>query len=315
MQTELHRHLDVSIRLGTLLRLAQERGLEGLSTSIVEFRKRVVLSQPLNSLREVLDRFSLCQKVMDRPEVLEQIAFEVVEDCRTEGTRQVELRFAPAFVAAENQMTWEDVLDAFERGIKRGQKTYPDMNVGLLCIAVRDGGEEEVGRTLEFYLKHQTRFVGVDLAGNEVGYPLSAYQSMFRPILRNNSRITVHAGEACGPENIWEAIELLGAERIGHGIACVQDPQLMTYLARKGICLEMCPTSNWLTHAVTDLAHHPLKQALRAGVSVSINTDDPTVFGVSLPSEIQVCREKMGLTEGEIRKCLENAAGASFLSK
>jgi adenosine deaminase len=139
------------------------------------------------------------------------------------------------------------------------------------------------------------------------------FEASFKEVIAAGGQITIHAGEASGPENIWEAIELLGAQRIGHGITSVQDPVLMRYLADKQICLEMCPTSNWLTQAVPSLEEHPLPKALRAGVPVSINTDDPTVFGTTLPQEIQICWQKMGMSEAELRLCQKNAWQASFL--
>src|SRR5262249_7977514 len=115
------------------------------------------------------------------------------------------------------------------------------------------------------------------------------------------------------PENVWESIELLGATRIGHGVAAIRDRKLMDYLAKHSICLECCPTSNWLTRAVPSLEEHPLPQLLRAGVPVCVNTDDPTVFAVTLPHEIQICREKMGMTEAEIQSCFAHADHASFI--
>jgi adenosine deaminase len=314
LQTELHRHLDVSVRASTLLELAQERGHEARSTSLESFREKLVLRKPMADLKEVLAQFSLFQAVLDRPEVLERVAYEVIEDCRSEGTRKVELRFAPSFVCEKTGLSWEDALGGFESGVKRALAAFPEMKAGLICIAVRDYGLDEVSRAVEFYLAHRSRFVGVDLAGNEVNFPCRLFESAFKPAIASGSRITIHAGEATGPENIWEAVELLGAQRIGHGIACVKDPELMRYLSERSICLEMCPTSNWLTHAVARLEDHPLPLALRAGIPVSINTDDPAVFGVTLDEEIRNCRERMGLSESELRLCQEHASRASFIA-
>lgn len=313
VQTELHRHLDVSIRLDTLLRLAQERSLEAQSTSLEAFRQKLVLKTPLADLSSVLATFVLFQKVLDRPEVLEQVAFEVVEDCWLDGTRAVELRFSPSFVAEFSQLAWDDVLAGFERGMKRALAKYPDMRAGLICIASRDYGAESVDQVAEFYIKNRNRFVGMDLAGNEVQFPCRMFESSFKKIATAGGRVTIHAGEACGPENIWEAIELLGARRIGHGISAIQDPQLMRYLADKRICLEMCPTSNWLTQAVPSFEDHPLPKVLRAGVPVTVNTDDPTVFGTTLSQEIRICWQKMGMSEAELKLCQKHAWDSSFL--
>lgn len=313
-QTELHRHLDVSARTSTMLRLAQERGLEAQSTSLEAFREKLIMKSPMTDLNAVLSQFSLFQMVLDRPDVLEEVAFEVVEDCRAEGTTQVELRFAPGFVCEFSKLKWEDALDGFEAGIQKALAKYPEMKAGMLCIAARNYGVDEAMRTMEFYLKHQERFIGVDLAGNEADFPSRLFEKPLKKAVSRGGKATVHAGEAAGPESIWEAVELLGAKRIGHGIRCVEDPHLMEYLAKNQICLEMCPTSNWLTQCVPSLKEHPLPQVLRAGIPVCINTDDPGIFGVTLPSEIEVCRREMGMSESEIAQCMQHAATATFLS-
>jgi adenosine deaminase len=191
------------------------------------------------------------------------------------------------------------------------------MRVGLICIASRDFGVDEVARTVEFYLRHRDRFVGFDLAGNETDFPCRLFEEAFKPLLAlgRDARITIHAGEASGPENMWEAIALLGARRIGHGLRCVEDPKLMDYLAAQRICLEMCPTSNWLTRSVDSIASHPLPRVLRAGIPVCINTDDPGIFGVTLGHERELCRTQMGMSEAEIELCNRHAVEASFIPR
>jgi adenosine deaminase len=187
------------------------------------------------------------------------------------------------------------------------------MSVGFLCIASRDFGVDEVARTAEFFIKHQARFAGFDLAGNEAGFPCRLFESSFQKLRAAGAAITVHAGEGSGAENMWEAIERLGARRIGHGIACIQDAKLMEHLRDRSICLEVCPTSNWLTRCVPSLAAHPLPLILKSGIPVCINTDDPGIFDVSMPGEIRICREQMGLSEAEIAQCAAHASKASFL--
>jgi len=313
IQTELHRHLDVSLRASTILHLAQERGLEAQSTRLESFCEKLLLKQPLKDLSAVLHTFSLFQKILDRPEVLEQVAFEVVEDCWNEGTRKLELRFSPGFITEFNGLSWQELLDALERGIQKALLDYPTIRVGLICIASRDLGPESAEKTVEFYLKNQKRLIGLDLAGNETMYPLETFESTFKKAIQSGANITIHAGEAAGPENVWKAIELLGARRIGHGVRSIQDPLLIEFLKKNQICLEICPTSNWLTHAVSSIEAHPLPALLRAGVPACINTDDPAVFGVTLPHEVQVCSQRMGLTPEEIEKTFDHASNFSFL--
>lgn len=298
----------------TLLRLAQERGLEAQSTSLPTFSEKFLLKKPLQDLGSVLAKFTLFQQVLDRPEVLEQVAFEVAEDCYREGTRRAELRFSPGFVCDLSKLQWEDALLAFENGLARARETYPALETGLICIGSREFGVDSIENTVEFYLKHQSRFIGIDLAGDEAMYPNDRYASQFKNLRSSGAKITIHAGEGSGPESVWAAIELLGAHRIGHGVNAIQDPKLMDYLRDHEICLEQCPTSNWITSCVKDLREHPLPKFLRHGVPVCINTDDPGIFGASLTHEIEVCRKKMGMTDDEIARTFEHAHRSAFLN-
>jgi adenosine deaminase len=312
-QTELHRHLDISVRPATLLELLQQRGLQAQSTSLAAFSEWLILREPLADLGAVLEKFEVFQKIYDRPEVFERVGFEVVEDCWREGTRQVELRFSPAFACQESGLGWEDALSGFEAGIARAMRAYPGMRAGLLCIASRDFGTEGAERTTDFFLKNKNRFLGLDLAGNEALFPIRLFREPFRRAKAEGARITVHAGETSGPEEIWAAIEELGAERIGHGVSSIRDPRLMAFLSKNAICLELCPTSNRLTRAVDRIKDHPLPALLRAGVPVTINTDDPGMFGVSLPDELRLCREVLGMSEAEIQETMAHADRSSFL--
>lgn len=312
LQTELHRHLDVSTRPATVLELAQKEGIEAQSTSLASFREKLLIREPMTDLAAVLAQFTMFQRVLARPEYIERVGQEVVEDCYAEGTRRVELRFSPSFVCKFNGLPWEEALASFERGVARGLGNCPGMQTGFLCIASREYGVEAVERTVEFYLQHQKRFIGMDLAGNEV--PCRQFVQAFAKAKKAGARITIHAGEGTSPENIWEAIELLGAERIGHGVASVEDPELLKYLAKNRICLEVCPTSNLLTRVARDYASHPLPRILRAGVPVSINTDDPGIFGITLPGEFEACLGPMKLSLAELEKCKKFAYEASFLN-
>lgn len=268
----------------------------------------------MKDLASVLARFQICQKILDRPEVLERAAYEVCEDVYAEGTRRVELRFSPEFVAEFHpHLSWDEILASFERGIQKASQIRPDFQAGLICIISRDYGERGAERTVDFFLKNQSRFIGIDLAGNESDFPGSLFRIAFQKAKKNGAKITIHAGESTGPDTIWYAIEELGAQRIGHGVSAIQDPMLIEELRKRKVCLEMCPTSNWLTGVVPRFEKHPLPQLLRAGVPVCINTDDPTLFGTTLPSESRVCATQMGLTEVELQQAQAYAFESSFL--
>lgn len=318
--TELHRHLDLSTRLPTLLEHAVEDGLVPSSTSLDAFRERVVIRRPLGSLGDVLERFTIFQRLLDRPGRVERTGYEALLDCRDEGLAQVELRFSPSWVCEDGSLTWSEALDSFERGLERASAEAPEVAWGLLCIASRDYGPEAAAETAEFYLRHRRRFVGFDLAGDEARWPARLFEGAVAPILRARRddpdlHVTIHAGEGSGPESVWEALELLGAERIGHGVRSFEDPALVRRLAEEGVCLEMCPTSNVLTEAVPSIEGHTLRRALEAGVPVCVNTDDPAIFGVTFGGELRRARDEIGVGDEGVRRCLEAAAAASFLGR
>lgn len=312
--TELHRHLDVSVRLSTLLELAQQRGLVGQSTSLEGFRADFVLREPMRDLSSVLAKFTLYQQVLDHYDVVERVAFEAAEDAYREGIRTLEFRFSPGFVCDLSKMPWLEALDGFEAGLKRAMVTYPDLNTGLICIGSRDFGMGSIERTIEFFLREQDRFIGFDLAGDERQYPNHLYRDPMKRVIASGAKITIHAGEAAGPESVWAAIQDLGARRIGHGIRSIEDPKLMDYLRENQILLEMCPTSNRITSAWPNYRTHPFRLCLEYGVPVCLNTDDPSIFGNTLADEIAIARDAMGLSDAAIQKSFETARRHSFLS-
>lgn len=311
LQSEHHRHLDVSLRPQTTYELAQGKGLIGESTSFEKFFQKFMLLQPLSSLSRVLDQFALFQSILDRPEAFERIAFEACEDVYQEGTRKIEFRFSPSFITEKNKLPWDDVLIGIQNGVRRAREHFSDLQVGLICIASRDYGPDEAYRTVEFFQAKRADFVAFDLAGKEIEFPNRYFAEALKPI--QGEPITIHAGEADGPDSVWEAVENLGARRIGHGIRSIEDPHLVETLAKQQICLEVCPQSNYITQSVKRLSEHPLPHLIRAGVATSLNTDDPGIFGTTLPQEIELCRQHMGLSEDDVDWCLRSGHQFSFL--
>ncbi len=312
MRTELHRHLDASFRPSTLFELALKYGVRAPFASVEEIPTRFWLTRQMASLQEVLDCFVLFQQVLRTTDDLERVAREAVEDARAEGIDQLELRYSPSFTSELSAIPWDDALDAFLRGV-RDASLRTGVRTGLLCIVSRGYPEPVMERTMDFAVSRRSDFIGVDLAGAEEGFPCRLFKRIFRMAADAGLPATVHAGEACGPKNVWEAIDDLGARRIGHGIRSVEDPVLVTRLARDGILLETCPTSNYVTRSVATWADHPLPRLLHAGVPVSVSTDDPGIFGVTLGEEYARCRTRMGLDDGDLARIDAHAAQHTFL--
>ena len=243
----------------------------------------------------------------------ERIGFECVEEAHREGIAALELRYSPRFASATSKLPWEDVLRAFQRGLGKATKQY-GTEVGLICIVSRCDDLNAGYEAIDFAITHPTDFIGVDLAGAEIGYPCRRYKKIFQRALDARLSVTIHAGEGCGPENIWEAIDHLGATRIGHGVRAIQDKALMARLARDQILLETCPTSNYITRSIEKLEDHPLPRFLDAGIPCSISADDPGLFGVTLQDEFDRCKKYCGLSDADLQQTNQFAKEHSFLS-
>lgn len=311
-RTELHRHLDASFRASTLAELIKRFEIDAPFSSEKDIREKFWLTRQMTSLKEVLDCFVLFQKVLRTQDVLERLAREAIEDAKNEGIQHIEFRYSPTFVSEYSKLPWHKTLEALQRGLKEGcEKT--GVQAGLICIVSRGYGHELAQKTVEFALERKRDFIGLDLAGIEDGFPCRLYAKLFREAFDAGIPITVHAGEATGAENVWEAIDLLGARRIGHGTRSIEDPELLRRLARDQILLEVCPTSNFITRTVDRFEDHPLPRFLDAGIPVSISTDDPGIFGVTLDDEYQRCKKFLGMSNSDLRKIDEYALAHSFL--
>ena len=163
-------------------------------------------------------------------------------------------------------------------------------------------------------LAHKQHLVAIDLAGDEYNFPGEMFVEHFKQVNKAQLQATIHAGEAAGPESIWQAINQLNAKRIGHGVACYQDEKLMDYMLEHNIAIESCLTSNFQTGTIKDLSQHPIKEFLARGLLVCLNTDDPGVQGIELKNEFKIARETLGFSDKDIQQLQENALKASFLS-
>ena len=207
----------------------------------------------------------------------------------------------------------QGVVEAIIDGVAAGSRDF-GIKTNLIGIMSRTFGTEQCNQELGACLAHRDKLVAIDLAGDELGFPGELFVDHFRKVRDAGMRVTVHAGEAAGPESMWQAIRELGAERIGHGVKAIQDPALMAYLAEHRIGIESCLTSNIQTNTVASLTEHPIRQFLAAGVLACLNTDDPAVEGIDLPHEYEVAAPAAGMTTSEIRTAQQNGLTLAFLS-
>ncbi|KGB00813.1 adenosine deaminase [Enterobacteriaceae bacterium ATCC 29904] len=312
--TDIHRHLDGNIRAQTILDLGRQFNLSLPAQSLEALIPHVQVTQNEPDLVSFLSKLDWGVKVLASLDACRRVAFENIEDAARNGLHYVELRFSPGYMAMTHQLPVAGVVEAVIAGVREGCNAFP-VEARLIGIMSRTFGESACLQELEALLAHRDQITAIDLAGDELGFPGSLFLSHFNRARDAGWHITVHAGEAAGPESIWQAIRELGAERIGHGVKAVEDPALMAFLAEQRIGIESCLTSNIQTSTVPSLAQHPLKTFLEQGVLASINTDDPAVQGVDIIHEYNVAAPQAGLSREQIRQAQINGLDIAFLSE
>jgi len=312
--TDIHRHLDGNIRAQTILDLGRQFNLTLPANELEALRPHVQVMHTEPDLVSFLQKLDWGVKVLGDLDACRRIAKENVEDAARAGLHYTELRFSPYYMAMNHKLPVAGVVEAVIEGIREGQQHH-DIDVRLIGILSRTFGEDACLQELEGLLAHRDGITALDLAGDELGFPGSLFLSHFNRARDAGWRITVHAGEAAGPESIWQAIRELGAERIGHGVKAAQAPELMDFLAKHQIGIESCLTSNIQTSTVGSFENHPLSVFLRHGVLASINTDDPAVQGIEIANEYNVAAPAAGLTQEEIRQAQKNGLTMAFLTE
>jgi adenosine deaminase len=242
-----------------------------------------------------------------------RVAYENVEDAKLAGIDYAELRFSPYYMSMKHNLPIEGVVEAVVDGVQAGCRDF-NVKANMIGIMSRTFGVERCTQELNALLTQSRHLVAIDLAGDELGQPGTLFTPQFNQVRDAGLRVTVHAGEAAGAESIWQAINELGATRIGHGVKAIEDPRLMDYLAEHNIGMESCITSNIQTSTVTDIKQHPLKTFLEHGIKATINTDDPAVEGIELLHEYNVAAPAAGLSAAQIKQAQINGVDIAFLS-
>lgn len=315
-KVELHRHLELSIRHETLKELAPAFGIELPDDKA--FRSRFVIEEPMKDLGSVLNKFLDTQLLLASEEILERVAYEACIDAfEKEGIRVLELRYAPTFILdRHDNLSFESIHESICRGIKKAEGEVP-IAAGLICIIQRILPVKEAERVTDFAISNKNTFLGLDLADNEEGFDSKPFSPFFMRAKEAGLGITVHAGEINKPNAAYyikDAVEHLGATRIGHGVQVYKSPEMLNYVKDKNIVLEVCPTSNYLTQAIPgEISNHPIRKLLDEGVQVTINTDDPGIFDTDMIKEYELLKTSFGFSDDDFKKCNEVAFQASFI--
>ncbi|WP_371379154.1 adenosine deaminase [Thalassotalea aquiviva] len=310
---DLHRHLDGNIRPFTIWELAQQHNMPVPAESFEEFLPHLLINDKAENLMDFLQKLDWGVKVLKTLDDCQRIARENAEDLQLAGIDYAELRFSPLYIAMQNNLNPYDVVEAIIDGFEQGCKQYK-VKGNLIGILSRTYGVDSCQQELDALLPFKHKLVAIDLAGDEGNKPASLFEQHFKQVVKADLAITIHAGEAAGPESVWDAINLLHANRIGHGVNSIEDPKLIDFLIKNQITLECCLTSNYQTGTIADLANHPIKFFLDQGVRVCLNTDDPGVENIELRDEFKLAQQIVGLNKQQIEKIQLNALNAAFIS-
>ena len=311
-KTDLHVHLDGSLRLDTVIDLARRQGVK-LPTEDREGLFRLLYAGDVcNSLDDYLKAFDITLSVMQTEESLERAAFELAEDAWHEGVRYIEVRYAP-MLHTRAGLNLTDVVEAVLRGLRMAKRSL-GIRAGLILCGIRSMSADSSLRMAELAVAFKNRgVVAFDLAGSEVNNPAKEHLRSFRLILENNINCTAHAGEAYGPESISQAIHRCGAHRIGHGTRLRENGDLLNYVNDHRIPLEVCVSSNLQTKAADSWESHPVDFYVDYGLRVTVNTDNRLMTDTTVSKELLLCHEHFGWSLDKIKEVLIAGFKSAFL--
>jgi adenosine deaminase len=311
-KTDLHVHLDGSLRPKTMLELAKADRVELPANSIEGLHDAIGVGRQCASLEEYLRGFAITLSVMQTDDALNRIAYELAEDAHSENVRYMEVRYAP-MLHTQRGLKLTRVVEAVLEGLARATEDYGIRSKVILC-GIRNISPESSYEMAQLAVAYKGRgVIGFDLAGAEQNHPAKKHKQAFELVRNNNVNCTIHAGEAYGPESIAQALHDCGAHRIGHGCRLVEDGDLLRYVNDHRIPLECCPSSNVQTGAVRDLATHPLKLYMDLGVRVTINTDNRLITDTTVSRELWLVHTKMGVRFADLRDIVLAGFKSSFL--
>lgn len=308
---ELHCHLDGSVRPETILDISQKQGLKLPSYEISELKNMLTVPKDCDSLVEYLKCFSLPGMVMQNKQNLKRISYELFEDAASENIKYMEVRFAPLLHINEG-LSIKEVVSSVLEGIRLAESKYEIRgNIILSCMRTMDAQKclEVVESGREFLGKG---VVAVDLCANEDPGFANQFVEAINKASQYGYEVTIHAGETGVGENVYDAITLLNATRIGHGIFIKDCPKAYALVKERGVALEVCPTSNVQTNAVDSYEDHPVCDFLKDGIEITMNTDNRTVSNTTLSNEFVQIENTFGLDSGHAQSIYETSIRHSF---
>ncbi|MDD6402105.1 MAG: adenosine deaminase [Lachnospiraceae bacterium] len=301
---DLHCHLDGSLPVNFVYDTLQ------CDIPIQALEKKLSVPVNCNSLAEYLTCFDLPIKCLNNKENITNSVIKTLEACAQDNIKYIELRFAPG-LSETPDLSLDDIIDASIKGCHEGKKLY-NIDSNIIICAMRHHDEDTNLRVLHSALNFLNEGVcALDLAGNEAAFDNHLFINLFNTAKHSNMPFTIHSGECGNVENIKLALEL-GAKRIGHGIAMMKDVELMKQCAKERIGIELCPTSNYQTKAISEDADYPLNLFIKNGILATINTDNRTVSNTTISNEFEFIYNKFGIREEDFITLTKNSIEISF---
>ena len=311
-KAELHCHLDGSLRVSTILDLAAHQKVQLPADNQEDLHNILAIKGKMKNLEEYLEIFDITLSVLQTPESLTRVSYELAEDCWNDGVRYVEVRYSP-ILHTQKDMTSSESVDVVKIGLDQAEKEF-GIKTGIILCGIRNISPEVSLKLADLAVQYKNRgVVGFDLAGAEENFPAKHHQEAFELILKKNINATLHAGEAFGPESIHQAIHACGAHRIGHGTRLMENKDLMAFVNDHRISLEICLKSNIQTRSIPTLEAHPFKYYLDQHLRVTLNTDNRLISDTTLTDEYLLAVNTFNLTFQDIHTIIINGFKSAFL--
>ncbi len=311
-KTDLHVHLDGSLRLGTVRELAPINDLGFDFQTDEDVRAVCQVPDDCESLVDYLRVFDITLKLMQTAPELTRIAYELAEDAHRENVRYIEVRYSP-LLHTNKGLDYDSVVAAVQEGLDLARRQFGIVCGQIIC-GIRHISAESSLELADLAVRWKGRgVVGFDLAGAEKDYPAKDHIEAFQKVLNNNINITIHAGEAFGAPSIHQALHYCRARRIGHGTHLIEDIDLMNWVNDHRIPVEICLASNLQTKAIPDYQSHPIRRFMEEGLRVTLNTDNRLVSGTTVTNEYRLAVENYGLSEDEVLGLVMNGFKSAFL--
>ena len=314
-KVELHRHLEGSLRLDTMVEIARQHGIT-LPADVLRLSTLVqVQEEDKFTFQNFLSKFNTLRLFYRSPDAIHRITREAIEDAAKDNVRYLELRFTPVALSRAERFPLQDVIDWVMTSAKDAAKKH---NVIVRLIASVNRHEstdlaEQVAWISAEYI--EDGIVAMDLAGNEAEFPSQPFYGIFKEAKQAGLHVTIHAGEWGPAPHVKEAIEEIGAERIGHGVRVLEDENIVALARERGTAFEVCVTSNYQSGVVNSLDTHPLMSMVEAGLNVTINTDDPSISRITLSHEYYTACKDLQMPQSTLKERIMAAAQAGFLAE